>query len=136
MSAVTNRLSGNGSSPLLRLDLSDYVQTGASTNVILLYQNLGSSAFNGSSDIFILSDPGTVNDGRELYNGSCFYASGNGSLTNAFTMHYDYDVDTGTFGTGGNDIALTVIPEPLTVGLVFLLGGGLFAWRRLRSWRE
>jgi hypothetical protein len=47
--------------------------------------------------------------------------------------------------TSGNRLSFTVdrpyfnivsIPEPSTVGIMTLIGCGIFAWRRLRSWRE
>ena len=58
-----------------------------------------------------------------------------GTPGSAFIIHYDFDVDTQTFGTGGNDIALTVIPEPVAGGLLLLLGGALLTALRLRRWR-
>jgi T5SS/PEP-CTERM-associated repeat protein len=133
MSIVTNGLTGNGGHPLLQLDLSGYTQNMAdSNNVIVLYQNIGSSVFDGTNDWFQLSDPGGLNDGWNLHNGTCiFVTGGNASQTNAFTMHYNYDVGTGTFT--GNDIVLTVIPEPASA-LVMVLGCGLLVARR--RWKK
>ena len=139
MSAVTNRLSGNGSSPLLRLDLGDYTWTPADQGqVIVLYDDLsgGPSGFDGSSSYFVLSDPGAgaLNDGLALPEGTSFYATGNGSVSNAFAIHYNYDVGSGTPGAG-NDVVLTVIPEPESVSLLLLLGSACLMRRRIRGSR-
>ena len=129
MSVVSNGLSGAGSSPLLRLDLNSYT---AEAGVIVLYVNLGASSFDGTSQYFALSDPGADNDGLALYNGTRFYALGSGGATNEFTISYDYNSDNQTFGTG-NDIALTVIPEPGTMSLMVILGAAFWVCRRTRD---
>jgi T5SS/PEP-CTERM-associated repeat protein len=37
-------------------------------------------------------------------------------------------------GADSHDIVLTAVPEPGAVALIFLLGGALVGWRRLRRW--
>ncbi len=128
MSVITNSLTGDGSSPLLKLDLSAYVQNPADAGrTIVLYQNLftGMSAFDGTNQWFRLSDLGGPSHGLNLLNGTSFYALGNGA-TNSFTIRYDFNSD----GTA-NDIVLTVIPEPATLNLLLLCALAC-GWRGLR----
>ena len=140
MSVVSNSLSlADSGHPLLRLNLADYVENLADANkVIVLYDNLGTNGLDGISSFFLLSDPSGSENGANLVNGKAFRAVGDSLSAGpgfAFTIHYDFDVDSQTFGTGGNDIALTVIPEPVAGGILLLLGGGLLGWHRLRRWR-
>ena len=133
LSVVSNGLSYTGSGKaLLSLNLQDYQQNANATGaVIMLYENLGPSALDGTNDYFALSDAGPEN-GLLLTNGASFEAVGGSSTTNGFRIWYDYQAN-GTAG-GGDSIALTVIPEPVSVTLVFLLGGAVLGWRRLRRW--
>ena len=131
MSVVSNGLTqtGNGN-PLLVLNLQNYNQSANPTNgVIMLYQNYGSSVFDGINEFFMLSDSGP-NNGERLKNGTAFEAVGGSGTTNEFKIWYDFDI-TGDSHTG-NSIALTVIPEPGTI-LSLLGAGSLFALvRRIR----
>ena len=139
MSVVSNGLTVANGHPLLRLNLTDYVQNQTDAGqVIVLYDILGTSDLDGLNNYFLLSDPSGWEDGVSLINNKSFFAVGEnlaGGPGSAFVIHYDYDVNTQTFGTGGNDIALTVIPEPVALGLLFLFGGALLTARRLRRWR-
>lgn len=58
-------------------------------------------------------------DETVLANGDTFTADGQ-----EFSIHYDYDIASGTYGTG-NDIVLQQLPEPGAAILVAL--GGLLA---------
>jgi autotransporter-associated beta strand protein len=129
MSVVTNSLTGDGTSPLLQLDLFSYVQNPADVGrTIVLYQNLftGPGTFDGTNQWFKLSNLGGPDHGLNLLNGTTFLALGSGGATNAFNIRYDFNSD----GTA-NDIMLTVVPEPATLNLLvlFVLGCG---WTRLR----
>ena len=127
MSVVSNSLAFTGSGhPVLTLDLSSYVQSANPTNgVIMLYQNFGSSAFDGTNQWFTLSDGGP-NSNWNLRNGTTFEAVGGSSATNEFTIWYDLD-------TTGTSIALTVIPEPASVNLLLMLGAACWIRRQLHG---
>ncbi|MCX6995586.1 MAG: autotransporter-associated beta strand repeat-containing protein, partial [Kiritimatiellaeota bacterium] len=140
MSVVTNGLSGNGASPLLRLGLSTYVYNAADLNkVIVLYDNLGASAnaFDGSvaSKSFTISDflsNGSASsfDNLPLLNNTTFSAVGGGSATNMFRINYDAVANGDAVH---NDITLTVIPEPTTLQLLMFLGTAFSLRRKLRQ---
>ncbi|TAN37047.1 MAG: hypothetical protein EPN23_06990 [Verrucomicrobia bacterium] len=131
MSVVTNSLSYGGNNPLLKLDLTDWTPP-VSSGTIVLYDNIfaGASGFDGTNNVFQLSDWGTgANSAQLLTNGASFWAVGggtNGPIT--FTMHYDLNND-GTV----NDIGLTytVIPEPGAASLLGLVGVAFFMRRRI-----
>ena len=137
MSVVSNGLAYTGSGqPLLTLNLQNYTQSANATGaVIMLYQNLGTNAFDGTNDYFTLSDGGP-NNGMKLKNGMAFEAVGGSSATNDFTISYNYQAN-GTAG-GGNSIVLTVIPEPTNALLLLVAGAACYLRHRVRrsTWRR
>lgn len=87
-----------------------------------------SACFAPSGTVHVLVDCGVaaylwssfrLPDETVLANGDTFTADGQ-----EFSIHYDYDIDSGTYGTG-NDIVLQQLPEPGAAILVAL--GGLLA---------
>lgn len=61
-----------------------------------------------------------------LHEGDSFVAQSTDGSNNFFRISY--------LGGDGNDVTLTAIPESASVALVFLLGGVILGWRRLRRW--
>ena len=62
--------------------------------------------------------------------GATFFAVGGNANTNQFSIVYNFDSVSGTTGNG-NDILLTVIPEPASVNLLVLIGAAYVLRRRL-----
>jgi autotransporter-associated beta strand protein len=117
-----------GTTNYLHLALSNYVfENGAS---YLIVQDNSATVWNGNQ--FFLSDALSPDNGATLTNGATFLAVGEGSSTNMFRIAYDFDSVSGTTGSG-NDILLTVIPEPTTVNLLVLIGAAAGLRRLLRK---
>jgi hypothetical protein len=120
-----------GTTNYLHLALSNYVfENGAS---YLIVQDNSATVWNGNQ--FFLSDALSPDNGATLTNGATFLAVGEGSSTNLFRIAYDFDSVSGTTGSG-NDILLTVIPEPTTVNLLVLIGAAAGLRRLLRRRRR
>jgi autotransporter-associated beta strand protein len=120
-----------GTTNYLHLALSNYVfENGAS---YLIVQDNSATAWNGNQ--FVLSDALSPDNGWTLTNGATFLAVGEGSSTNLFRITYTFDSVSGTTGSG-NDILLTVIPEPTTVNLLVLIGAAAGLRRLLRNRRR
>lgn len=109
-------LSAGGGNPLIRFDAGSF---DGIDDAVVLYDNLGSSAFDGVSAFFQLSDPLGPDDGAILGNDTSFRLVNTLGQTNLVWIRYDYDAASQTAGTG-NDVALMAIPEPAS--LVILLG--------------
>ncbi|MCX7010318.1 MAG: PEP-CTERM sorting domain-containing protein [Kiritimatiellaeota bacterium] len=78
-------------------------------------------------------------DGSNFTN---LYSFSNGHPAGDLTLSPDGSMLYGALGTGGTNgkgdifsLSLAAVPEPGTLGILALLGSGLLAWRRLRSWR-
>ena len=120
-----------GTTNFLHLALSNYVfENGAS---YLIVQDDSGTVWNGNQ--FVLSDALSPDNGSTLTNGATFLAVGEGSSTNMFRITYTFDSVSGTTGSG-NDILLTVIPEPTTVNLLVLMGAAAGLRRLLRKRRR
>ena len=143
MSVVTNALAGDGFSPLLKLNLSSYSFTQADVNQpMVLYTNIGTSVFTGAdaTTSFTLVDylsngSPSVYNMTVLTNNLEFFAYGGNTISNQFRITYNQQAD----GSAGNDIILTVIPEPGTMQLLIFLGSALLIRRKLRKtggWEE
>lgn len=133
LTVTTNDLlSAGGGNPLVRFDASGFDGV---DQAVVLYQNLGASAFNGVTAFFQLSDPSGPDDGEILENDSSFRVVNGSGQTNKVWIRYDYDVATQTPGAG-NDVVLLAIPEPASVAA--LLGAGFAFWmrRRIRATRS
>ena len=115
-----------GTTNYLHLALANYVlETGAS---YLLVQDNSGTPWNGN--LFTLDDPQGPNHGWALTNGASFMAVGGNASTNLFSIAYNFDSVSGLTGSG-NDILLTVIPEPASVHLLVLSGMVYILRRRL-----
>lgn len=130
MTVVTNSLGYGGDRPLLRLDLTDWANE--SSGYVVLYNNLADvTAWDGTAQYFQLADwgAGPTSDGLALTEGTTFGVNGGLGHTNTqFIVHYAYDGATGT--PGGNDVVLTVVPEPATLSMAGLFGAALLWLRR------
>ena len=116
----------SGTTNYLHLALENYVlEAGAS---YLLVQDNSGTPWNGN--LFTLDDPQGPNHGWALTNGASFMAVGGNASTNLFSIAYNFDSVSGLTGSG-NDILLTVIPEPASVHLLVLSGMVYILRRRL-----
>ncbi len=134
MSVISNSLTLFGAGyPRLQLDLRAYALGSGTT--IVLYENAfsGASGFDGTNTFLRLADLLGPNDNLILSNGVTFAAVGGGTATNLFTISYDFNADG---GSSGNDIVLTVIPEPASMNLMVLLGTAFWVYRRFYSPRD
>jgi autotransporter-associated beta strand protein len=95
-----------GADVLLTLDLG-YTVTGSDTFIVML--NDGGDAINTSGGFFVFGE-------EQLTEGESFVADGA-----TWTISY--------IGGTGNDVTLTVVPEPSTV-MLCVLGGVAVLWRR------
>jgi autotransporter-associated beta strand protein len=120
-----------GTTNYLHLALSSYVFEGGASYLIV--QDNSGTAWNGNQ--FVLSDALSPDNGLTLTNGATFLAVGEGSSTNLFRIAYTFDSVSGTTGSG-NDILLTVIPEPTTANLLVLIGAAAGLRRLLRKRRR
>ncbi len=122
--SVANGLAYTGTDqPVLALNLQAYNQGANATGaVITLYQNLGPSAFDGTTHWFTLADGGPDN-GLNLMNGTSFKAVGGSSATNDFTIWYNRQANG---AIGGSNIVLTVVRDgyALVQGLANPPGAG------------
>ena len=127
MTVVSNSLTWGGASPLLMLDLAAYTPPVSGT--IVLYDNVFSSpGWDGTNQTFQLVDWGAgANSPVLLTNNATFWAVGGGTTTNYFEIQYNFAADADNIG---NDIALTVIPEPASVNLLIVMGATCFFLRR------
>ena len=125
LEATSGFLLANNTTNYLHLTLSNYTLEGGGR--YLLIQDDSLTPWNGNQ--FTLSDPLSPNNGWTLTNGATFFAVGGGS-TNQFRIAYDFDSISGTIGSG-NDILLTVIPEPTSVSLLLVVGVAYGLRRRL-----
>ncbi|MCX7009158.1 MAG: autotransporter-associated beta strand repeat-containing protein, partial [Kiritimatiellaeota bacterium] len=127
LSVISNGLlAADASHPLLRLNLNNY--TWVSGNSFMLYQNIGTNAFDGSSQYFQFQD--AFGNTTNLLNNVFFSAvtgTGGSSATNLFSIRYDFNSGDGS----ANDILLTAIPEPASVNLLLMLGAVYWMHRRL-----
>jgi len=128
MTVVSNSLTYAGTStsaPVLQLNLSSWVQSANVGETVVLYDNFSSGGWDGTNQLFQLSDTGGAFDGTLLTNGMFFTVSSSGS--GEFVIHYD------ALGTDGsaNDIMLTVIPEPASVNLLVMMGAAYLMRRRI-----
>ena len=128
MSVVTNGVTYGANHPLLNLNLADWT---TSSGTFVLYDDLSGSApaWDGTSQTFQLADQGGTYDGRLLTNGASFLALGGGSTPVKFTINYNYAADSDLVG---NDIALTVIPEPASMSMLAVLGAAFWMRQRFR----
>jgi autotransporter-associated beta strand protein len=120
-----------GSTNYLHLALNNFVLQGGAT--YLMVQDNSVTPWNGNQ--FFLSDALSPDNGATLTNGATFLAVGESSSTNMFRINYTFDSVSGTT-VGGNDILLTVIPEPTTVNLLVLIGAAAGLRRLLRKRRQ
>lgn len=125
-------LSAGGGNPLVRFDTAGF---SGIDQAVVLYENLGASAFNGVTAFFQLSDPLGPDDGAILGNDTSFRLVSSPGQTNTVWIRYDYDAATHTAGVG-NDVALLAIPEPASIAI--LMGAGFAFWmrRRIRAQRQ
>jgi len=61
----------------------------------------------------------------------CQYGSLLGTLAEVDDVPAGYVLDT---AYNGNELALVAVPEPVSLGLLVFVGGGLLIWRRRRRW--
>ena len=112
-------------SPKLTLALTNgWSQSANVGQTIVLFNNVFSGVnggWDGTNTLFQLVDPGGSNNGLMLTNGTVFAINGGTGTNNYFQINY-------FGGTGGNDIVLTVIPEPSTINLILLIG--MLYWMR------
>ena len=120
------------SAPQLVLALTNgWTQSANVGKTIVLFADAfaGGTTWNGVTTVFQLSDfgPGATDNGLILTNGSTFWVNGGtGSTNNQFQINY---FGSAGDGTAGNDILLTVIPEPSSVNLMMMMG--LLYWVRM-----
>ena len=131
MSVVSNSLTYGGNNPLLTLDLTQW-NSPVYGSKIVLYDNVFSTplaGWDGTNQTFQLVDWGAgASSPVLLTNNVSFWAVGGGTTTNYFRINYAFAAD---LDAVGNDIALTVIPEPASVNLLVLLGAAYALRRRL-----
>ncbi len=121
--------------------MSDHVMASGAVNLNgatlqLSLLDTGNAIQSGDVFFLLISGSGTVfggsnllsYDGTLLTNGATFFDSSTGF---EFKIDYDSNFALGTFGNGsGNDIALSVVPEPSTWAAMLMGCVGLLIFRR------
>ena len=117
-----------GTTNYLYLALDHY--SGEPGDTYVLVQNNSSTPWNGN--LFTLADPLSPYNNMVLSNLVTFAAVGNSGQTNFFHIAYNFNADGGAVG---NDLVLTVVPEPTSLSLLLLLGAA-YGLRRGLQWKR
>ena len=97
----------------------------------------GMTQAGGDSDLGTMFQMNTDGSGyqllREFAGGDNDGRYPSGDLTLSGSTLYGMTPSGGNMNYG-TVFAFSAIPEPLTIGIIALLGGAMLGWRRLRSW--
>ncbi len=119
-------------SPFLRLTLTNF--TASAGDKFLLFDNqFATTPFDLAADgnLRLLDEFYGLGNPQELTNSMVFSALGGGVGTTTFQIFYDAN---GLIADhSGNDILLTVIPEPASFNLLVMLGAAYWLRRRLHN---
>jgi autotransporter-associated beta strand protein len=119
-------------SPFLRLTLTNF--TASAGDKFLIFDNqFATTPFDKAADgnLRLLDEVYGLGNPLELTNSMVFSAMGGGVGTTTFQIFYDAN---GLLPDHtGNDILLTVIPEPASFNLLVMLGAAYWLRRRLHS---